>query len=183
MTTFDIVILILLCIAAVGGYRDGALVRACSLAALFLGAWLAFKLGAVVGGWMVDNPKTATIVGFLTVFVVVVILLGLLGRGLHALFHKTGLGFFDHLGGLLIGVVEWALVIGLALSSLSSLVPESKWIGTQALAKTATAEPIIKVADSLFPYLLQAKEMLVDAVENPMNENEVDQQRQKILNI
>ena len=52
MNTLDIILLVLLLIAAVAGWRKGIIVQACGIAGLVLGILFAMRFSRTIGGWL-----------------------------------------------------------------------------------------------------------------------------------
>lgn len=84
------------------------------------------RLGATVGGWLLrtpavggdanapaatDTPETTLYLAYVLIFLVVLVALSLLAMLLQRLARQAGLGFFDRLGGGVLGVATGACVV------------------------------------------------------------------------
>ena len=142
MGIFDIVVSILALIALVNGWRKGLTVQACSIIAIIGGIWLASTFGADVGNLFGVEPRFEKAAGFLTIFLVVLIVLAILSRMVKKLFSFVGLGVLDSLFGALISVAKVALVLGILCSAFDSLNAGGRFIEKKRLDKTIFFRPL-----------------------------------------
>ena len=81
---FDIVVLVLLGIAAVTGFFKGLITMLTSLVAILLGAWLTMKFSYITGGFLQAhfnfNEQYVTVASFVITFLIVVVGVHLLGK-------------------------------------------------------------------------------------------------------
>ena len=86
---FDIVVLILLGIAAVTGFFKGLITMLTSLVAILLGAWLTMKFSYITGGFLQSHfnfdGQYITVASFVVTFLIVVVGVHLLGRTIGSL--------------------------------------------------------------------------------------------------
>lgn len=165
MSTADIVLIIILLIGAVAGYKKGFLSELFTLLGIFLGVLAGFKLmGAAM--LMLDehydiNENVLPYVAFGVVFLIVVIGVTLLGKFFKASLEKTLLGGVDKLAGGLLGILKTAFMLSVLIwitSSLNINVPdrftEDAWlyptVAQFAPAVTAWAGEIFPVFSDLF---------------------------------
>ena len=122
MNTLDWVIVAILAVGFVAGFIKGVIQQAFSLGGLVLGiicGTLLYKPFAdLLQGFLKMSDKTACIVAFVVILLVVPIVCGLLGKLLSKLVHEASLGFVDRLLGGLFGVLKFFLVIGLVIKLL-----------------------------------------------------------------
>ena len=64
MNTLDIILLVLLLIAAVAGWRKGIIVQACGIAGLVLGILFAMRFSRTIGGWLGAGEELSPVLGF-----------------------------------------------------------------------------------------------------------------------
>src|SRR5688572_4597524 len=121
----DFVLVIVLLIGAVGGYRKGFLSELFSLLGIILGILAGFKLMGIA---MVNltryydiDDKILPYVAFGIVFVIVTILVGLLGKFLKSSIEKTVLGNADQLAGSVLGLLKAAFMTSVVLWIISSV--------------------------------------------------------------
>ena len=147
MGIFDIIVAILALIALVNGWRKGLTIQVCSIVAIICGIWLASSFGAEVGALFGVEPRYAKAVGFLTIFLVVLILLAVLSRMVKRLFSFVGLGVLDSLFGALISVAKVALVMGILCSAFDSLNAEGRFVEKSKLDKTIFFRPLCRTME------------------------------------
>jgi membrane protein required for colicin V production len=126
MNWLDILILVTLAAAVVGGLATGIVRGVVNLAGLILGIFVAGRYYETVGGWLgfIHNTGIANTVGFILIIVLFMILAGLVGGLLHKLVSGIMLGWLDHLVGgvlgLLIGAVSWGAFLALWVKFFSA---------------------------------------------------------------
>ncbi len=117
MATLDIIILVALACGIIGGFVKGVLQQAFSLGGLILGLVFGMLLYKPLAGFLQTainmSDKTAQIVGFILILLLVPITFGLVGRLLSKLVRAASLGFVDRLLGAAFGFFKWLIVIGL----------------------------------------------------------------------
>lgn len=122
MATLDIIILVALACGIIGGFVKGVIQQAFSLGGLILGLVLGMLLYKPLAGFLQNainmSDKTAQIVGFILILLLVPIMLGLVGRLLSKLIHAASLGTVDRLLGAAFGLFKWLIVIGLIFQLL-----------------------------------------------------------------
>lgn len=122
MNTLDWVIVATLAIGFIAGFIKGVIQQAFSLGGLVLGiicGTLLYKPFAdLLHGFLKMSDKTACIVAFIVILLVVPIVCGLLGKLLSKLVHAASLGFVDRLLGGVFGLFKFLVVIGLIIKLL-----------------------------------------------------------------
>lgn len=130
MNGFDILFIILLAIGAWRGWKNGLLKEVLGLVGVFVGLYVAYKLYEQVGCQLAPHigtsPSVASIIAFALIWMGVPILLGLLGSLLTKVLEWAGLEGLNNLGGLLVSLVKYGLILGAFANvlSITHLVPE-----------------------------------------------------------
>lgn len=139
MRWIDIILVIIILLGAVGGYREGFVMTVLSLAAVILGILGGFLL---LGQAMLlldanfrINENILPYVAFAVVFVIIVILVSLMGNILRASLHMTFLGSIDRAMGGLLGMVKSAFLLSVTFWILDSLGIDviTDWFSTSGL--------------------------------------------------
>lgn len=115
-----------------------------SLAGVVVGYLVAVWGYGRVSPWyapMVKSAWMADIAGFLTIFIVIVLLAGIIARLARWFFKEAGLRWFDRLLGAAFGLVRGVLFVAVFLLALTSFAPNS-----QALARSSVAPYVLVVA-------------------------------------
>ncbi len=108
-----------------------------SLAGVVFGYILAVWGYTRVAAWyapLVKSAWVAEIAGFLTIFIGVVLLAGILGRLARWFFKEAGLRWFDRLLGGAFGLVRGVLVVAVLLLALTSFAPDSRFVAQSSVA-------------------------------------------------
>lgn len=125
MSTTDVVILIILVVGAISGYKKGFLSELFTLLGIILGVLAGFKLmGAAM--LMLDehyeiNDRILPYVAFAVVFLIVVICVTLLGKAFKTSLEKTVLGSADKLFGGALGILKTAFMLSVLLWLFSAM--------------------------------------------------------------
>lgn len=149
----DILLALVLFYAAYRGFREGMVLQLGGLVGLVVGAYAAFHYGERIGYWFSLEGWMAQVVGFLALFIGVLVALALLGRLLKGLFQMAGLGIFDHVGGVVFGFFKMALVLGLLLTALEPLNERKQWIEPHAITSAWLYGPLKRVSEVGCPYI------------------------------
>lgn len=160
MNALDWILALPLLYAAYVGFRDGIAAQLGGLIGLIAGVWLACHFGVSVGQWLGWDSPVAPIAGFLAVLLGVMVAVVLLGRLLKGLFRFAGLGPFDAVGGLVLGVLKMALMLSVLLLAFVPLNRSKQWVSSQTFEESWLYSPVSQVAPMAFPYLQELKETI-----------------------
>ena len=115
MSLLDITILTVLALGALRGLLRGLVKEVAALTALLLGGWMAFRFheqATLLLQGMVP-PAAARMIAFVVLLILVGLAAHLLGNLLTSLVKLALLGWVNRLGGMAIGSLEAALVLGM----------------------------------------------------------------------
>ena len=121
MNLLDILLLVILAMAALLGLKRGLIGTILSLVGLLLGVVLAGRFHGPVGNFLsrwISNPDTASIVGFAVIFVATMVAAWLVASFLRRFISMLLLGWVDRIGGALFGLATAATFCGAALAML-----------------------------------------------------------------
>jgi Uncharacterized membrane protein, required for colicin V production len=157
MNYIDIVLGIILILAAIQGFRKGFIVELASLAALVLGIWGAIKFSDWTAGFISRtfnyHSEFLTIIAFLITFIAIVILIHLLGEVLDKTVKAIALGFLNRLAGIIFGVLKVAVILSILLI-LFDPVDENVHILPSAQKSTSKIySPMKRLVPTLFPFI------------------------------
>ncbi len=123
MNGFDILFLIVLALGAWKGWSGGFLREVLALIGVFLGLFVAYKLYEQVGFHIAPyinvKPTYANIIAFALIFIGVPVLLGWLASLLTKFMEWAGLESVNRLGGVIVCVVKYAVILGAVCNVLS----------------------------------------------------------------
>lgn len=110
MNYLDIILIILLFLAAINGFVKGFVEELAGLVALILGVWVAIHFSDSVAQFLVDQFswkfRNISLVAFLITFLLVVVLVNIVGSYINKLVKAVSLGFLNRLAGLAFGVIK-----------------------------------------------------------------------------
>lgn len=131
-TWLDWLFLAVLATSMLAGFLRGLVREALGLGAwivaLLASRWLAPPLAERLGGW-IESPDIRLVVAFVAVIFVVILVCGLVIRGVQAAIEWVGMGFFNRLAGAGFGVLRGGAILVLAtvLISLTPLMQLQSW--------------------------------------------------------
>lgn len=157
MNYIDIVLGILLIIAAVRGFVKGFIVELASLAALILGVWGAIYLSHYTGSFLIDafdmTSKHVGLIAFIITFIFIIVVVHILGNFLTHLVEALQLGLLNHLAGLLFGVLKTALILSILLVFFDKMDEDAHYIAPETKEKSQVYEPLKNLVPTLLPFL------------------------------
>ena len=176
MNYIDIIIGLILLIAAITGLKKGLIAELASLAALVLGIWGAIEFSYITTDFLVKNFNLETeylsIISFIVTFIVIVILVHIVGNSVNKLVEVAMLGFLNKPAGLIFGVLRSALVLSILLLVFDRINQDVEIISQKTKTESRLYEPVRKLAPSIFPFI----QNWVDSKnENNKNENVFEQ--------
>ena len=157
MNYIDLVLGIILIIAAIQGFRKGVIVEAASLAALILGIWGAIKFSDWTAGYISKtfnyHPESLNTIAFVITFVVIVILVHILGKILDTTVKAVALGFLNRLAGIIFGVLKTAVILSILLLLFDSVDENVHILPSKQKAESKIYSPMKQLVPTLFPFI------------------------------
>ena len=154
---FDIVVLILLGVAAVTGFFKGLITMLTSLVAILLGAWLTMKFSYITGGFLQAHfnfdGQYVTVASFVITFLIVVVGVHLLGRTIGSLVKAIALGWADKILGVVFSVLRSAFIISAIVSARNSFGPSSSLFSDEMKQESVLFNKITPIAPFVFEQL------------------------------
>lgn len=162
MNYLDIIIGILIILAAIHGYRKGFIHQLASLAALVLGIYLAVKFSQAIAPFIqshfTSSQNTAKIISFLVIFIIVILLVHLLGKFLEKTFEEIELAPLNKIAGSIFSIAKAVFILSIILVLIRLTVISTSWPKTEDREKSYLYKPIESVAPFIFPYFKQSGE-------------------------
>lgn len=157
MNYIDLVLGIILIIAAIQGFRKGFIIEAASLAALILGIWGAIKFSDWTAGYISKtfnyHPESLSTIAFLVTFVCIVILVHILGKILDTTVKAVALGFLNRLAGIIFGVLKTAVILSILLLLFDSVDENVHILPSTQKAESKIYSPMKQLVPTLFPFI------------------------------
>jgi membrane protein required for colicin V production len=161
MNWVDIVIVVILVIGLFKGLSNGFVRGLFGLAALVFGIIVAAgnyeQVAEVLFSRLNVGEQAQAVLGFLLVFVIVMILITVVGRIIAKALKLASLGWMDRLAGGLLGIVMACLFIGAVLL----VVAMAGFHTNTAVARSVTAPGVVSVVETVVVYAPDtAREMI-----------------------
>lgn len=153
MNVIDLIVCLVLVVAVWSGWRQGFIVQVCSLTALVAGIWLASRFGPMVGGWLHLDEEVAAVGGFITVFVLTILVVAITGRLVRKLFHFAGFGLADIVLGIVVSVAKFLLVLSVLFSAFDALNVDYSLVERRTLDESKSYRPVMRLSASVLPFL------------------------------
>jgi membrane protein required for colicin V production len=148
MNALDIVIGVVLVYCLIRGIFRGLIEEVSSVVGViggFYGAYTYYPQAARLLGRWIANPAYASILGFLLIFTLVVVLVGILGIVVKYLMNIASLGWSDRLLGSLVGAFKGVLIVSVLLLALTAFLPK----GTPVIRDSRLAPYASRVSEAL----------------------------------
>src|SRR5210317_2202378 len=155
MSVLDIILLALLLLGLIGGFRKGFFVEVASLVALIAGVYGAIHFSNFAGDFLMDkvdwNEKTVNIIAFAITFIVIVLVIALAGKALTKLADFAALGILNKLLGALFGLLKMAVILSVILIIFDSFNTTLPFADEEDLEDSTFYEPIRSLVPTIFP--------------------------------
>ena len=156
MNYIDIIIGILLVLAAIRGFRKGFIIEVASLAALILGIWGAIKFSYITENFLKDNFTFNTdhlyLISFVITLFLIVILVHIAGKAVTKFIEAAMLGFINRIAGMAFGVLRSALILSIILIVFEVVDNNMKIISQETKSESKLYQPVRNFAPSLLPF-------------------------------
>lgn len=170
MNFIDIILAIVLVWALISGLRKGLISQASSFVGLLLGVWLAFKFNDQLSEWI--GVDVEGIAAYAILFAVGVLVAWLFSRISGWILNGVGLGFIDKIGGAVVSLVVYCLVLSLLLGFFRNLNSSLKIVEPEVLESSVLVGPVERVSEVVFPYLVEAKDAIIGSDSFRLNETD-----------
>ena len=129
----DIIVVVILIIAVIKGYRQGLIVALFSFIALIIGIAAAMKLSVVAAGYIGNavkiSDKWLPIISFAVVFLIIVLLVRLGAKFIQKTVELAMLGWVNRVGGILLYAGLYIIIFSVLLfyaNQMNFIKPETK---------------------------------------------------------
>lgn len=131
MNTADIIILAVLGLSVLFGLWRGLVAEVLALVCWVAAFWVAWRFGGVVAAWYaqwLQAPSARIVAGYLTCFLGVLIVGGLIGWAMRKVIRGGGLSGADRMFGMVFGFVRGVLLVTVIVWVLNfTFVPNETW--------------------------------------------------------
>ena len=157
MNYIDLVLAIMLLIAAIQGFRNGFIIELASLAALILGIWGGIKFSDYTAGLITKHlgyhSEHLGTIAFIVTFIVIVILIHLMAKMLDTIVKAVFLGFLNRLAGIVFGLLKMAVVLSIVLLLFDETDENVHILPTKQKEESKIYGPMKQIVPTLFPFI------------------------------
>ncbi len=157
MNYIDIVLGIILIIAAIQGFRKGFVVELASLAALVLGIWGGIKFSDWTAGFISRtfdyHSEFLSVIAFLVTFVVIVVLVHIIGKIIDKTVKAVALGFLNRLAGIVFGLLKTAVILSILIFLFDTVDENVRILPEKQKAESKIYTPMKQLVPTLFPFI------------------------------
>lgn len=154
MNWLDIVLLCFISLLIFNGVRKGFIISLATLIALILGIWVAIHFSNFISVILEKNFHPSgtwrPVLSFTLTFILVVIIIILIAKGLEKLVSLTGMGILNHIAGGIFGLVKGLLFASVIFFIIVSFDPKQKIITKGVKGKSIFYGPV----ERIFPTLM-----------------------------
>ena len=140
MTFFDIVTAAVALLAIVVGWRKGLIKQLFSLVGLVAGGFLSIYFNKPMGEPLGLEGHLASTAGFIIIFVATVIVTSLASKLLKKMLEAIGVGSLDTIGGIVVSIVKFGLLLGIVYICIESLNNEWKFMSKHHMHASVSFE-------------------------------------------
>jgi len=157
MNFIDYIIIIILLLSLLGGYKNGLIAELASIAALILGIWGAIHFSQITTEQLVRYFKLQTayldIISFAVTFLIIVILVHIVADAVSKMVEPGLLGVFNKMGGVIVGLLRSLLFLSITLMIFDKIDNDMHFITDKAKKESRMYESIRNLAPSIFPFI------------------------------
>lgn len=153
MNVIDLLVCVVVLAAVWNGWRRGAILQLCSLAAIVIAVWLAARFGGPAAQLLRIDSAYASVAGFAAVFIVALLVISVVARIVRRIFHFAGFGLLDELLGIVVAVVKYLLVLSVLFTAVDRLNADHALLPLRITATSRTWRPVRNFARNLLPFV------------------------------
>ena len=157
MNWIDTAIIIILIISVVTGFINGLVKEVASLAALILGIWGAIKFSSFTAAKLYDffdmSGQYVGIIAFLVTFGIIVVIIHFIGILADKIVDAVALGFFNHLLGIVFGLLKSVLIMSVFFVILNAIDARKPFLPKERIEESIFYSPISDIAPAIFPII------------------------------
>lgn len=140
MNYLDITLLCIVGLLVFNGVRKGFIISLATLVALVLGIWASIHFSGFVSNLLIKNFHPSgtwlPVLSFSLTFLIVVVLVILLAKGLEKLVSLAGMGLMNHLAGGLFGLLKGIVLASVLIFIVTRFDARQKLITAEAKNKS-----------------------------------------------
>jgi len=157
MNYIDLVLAILILIAAVRGFLKGFVFEIASLAAIILGIWGGIHFSHYTAefvtlhfGW---HSEYLWLVSFIIIFILIALIIHMLGNILKSILDACAMGFINKLAGMIFGILKAAFILSIVLILFDTVDVKAHILPETIKKESKVYEPLRTFAPGIFPFI------------------------------
>lgn len=155
MNALDYAIIAIVVIGALHGLRRGAIrmvtTAVALVAALNFASLYYAQAGELAGAQLGVSQAAGAVIGWIAVFLLIFIAVGIIGAAIVRVIHFVHLGFLDRLGGAVLGAGIATLLTGVAVMLMSAMAPDN----TPLIRDSRLAPPLMAYTEKIDGFIPQ----------------------------
>lgn len=170
MNLIDVFIGVILLLGFYSGFKKGLVVELTSLLGLVLGIFGAYYLskhhGLYIGQWLDWAPEYLKITTFLVSFLIVIVLVSIIGKGITRLMETVALGTINQILGGVFSVLKFALLVSFFLLLFNVINTEVNLVSQKTLDESLSYPVLNNLSETVWTRIVNFSQEQENAVQN-----------------
>ena len=171
MNYLDIIIAIILFLFGLKGLRKGLIIEVVTLLAFVVGIYGAMHFSDFTAQHLVEfievSPKYLDTIAFVLTFILLVVIVNVIGQAVSKMIQALNLGFFDRIGGFVVGVAKGVLLCSLLVLVLNNL--QLMGLVKEEVKQESKLYPYV---EQTVPYLYKGFDLVKETIKEHLPEDE-----------
>ncbi len=160
MNLFDIIAIAIIAIAVAWGFYDGFIRQLGTFVGVIVGIILAKAFGDDLASLLGMTGRYANVWGYIIIFVLCLIGVGLIAYALRKIVKATGLGFLDRFAGGLLSLVKCVLILAVVLALFDITNNALDIVSQRKLNESKLYHPLVEASHYIVPAISWVDEQL-----------------------
>lgn len=170
MVWIDIVILIIILWFAYKGYKNGLISELATLLALFLAIWAALKHSSFANNLLREQLNMTgdyvPYLGFILTFLIVLIVVGFVGKLLTRLLGFAQLGIINRFLGVVFSSAKIIIILALIINGLDRINTNTEFVKKDTINESYLYLPLNSLAEKIYEFSDEHLDEVKEAIDN-----------------
>ena len=157
MNYIDLVLAIIILIAAVRGFLKGFVFEIVSFAAIILGIWGGIHFSHYIADFTIVHfswhSEYLWLISFIVTFILIVLIIHMLGNILKRIIDACAMGFINKLAGMVFGILKASFILSIVLIFFDTMDLKVHILPENMKQESKVYEPLRTFAGSVFPFI------------------------------
>ncbi len=176
MNLIDVFVGVILLLGFYSGFKKGLIVELTSFVGLILGVLGAYYMtkhhGLYIGQWLKWEPEYIKILTFLISFILIIIIVSLIGKGITKLMDLVALGTINKILGGIFGLLKLALILSVLMLLFNLINAEVKIVDEQTLDESLSYPILNSLSESVWTRLVDLSQEHKETIDQLPDINE-----------